>query len=394
MSGERVAGRRNQLAAALALAAVLGAGSNARAQPEAVPVMVRSAPGRFEVSARDSASAHAVVGLAEETWRLLAAPLNLPPAFSSPIFVRLTTGPEGRTAADDGFGSNVEAGGVVSIWIRTGANDGVPVERILRHALVRGLLLRLAVAGHGGREGIAAPAWLERGAVGWCETRANPAALDALKYEAEFQAPPALGAMLSGGAGGAARLDLGAAVWLFTFLQSESTRAGEWPALLRQVLGGAPADAALRETFPGRFATPEERELWWQTGWHHLRRTRTLPSLAAAESRQELAALARFVFTPGDADVVVPLRTVLEHSADATVAAELKRRGGELARLTVALHPFYRNAGLSLGEAFQAASTAPQREAACAQFDRDWQDAMELEAASKAALDELESRPR
>ena len=56
-----------------------------------------------------------------------------------------------------------------------------------------------------------------------------------------------------------------------------------------------------------------------------------------------------------------------------------------LNRVVPALHPFYRNAGLSLAEVFA-------RRASAEAFERDWRDATELDAATSAALDALEKR--
>jgi hypothetical protein len=59
-----------------------------------------------------------------------------------------------------------------------------------------------------------------------------------------------------------------------------------------------------------------------------------------------------------------------------------------------ALHPFYRNAGLSLAAVFAAGpATARERTAHVAAFERDWRDAVELEAATTAALDGLMRTP-
>lgn len=371
--------------------------------------MVRSAPGRFEVAAMDASAAHGVVALAEETWRNAGGVLGLPEAFSSPVFVRLVDITTESTVAvpreaKAGFDAVVEPGGVVSVrihWPRTGAG---PSLREQRRALVHGLLLRHAVAMHGGQGRSVVPRWLETAVVGWCETRHHPAQLDAFKHEAQTIAPPALAAIFAdtGGIepeGTRAAAESGArmiaATWLLSFLHGETTRAGEWSAFLRAVLGGAAAEEALAAAYPGRFASEAERELWWQTGWHHWRRVRTLPALDPAESRVALAALARFVFAPGEHDMVLPLRSVLAHGNDAVLQAELRRRGTELGRLVPALHAFYRNAGLSLAAAFQTTSVTPaKREAACAQFDEDWRDAIELEAATKAALDALEAQRR
>jgi hypothetical protein len=55
------------------------------------------------------------------------------------------------------------------------------------------------------------------------------------------------------------------------------------------------------------------------------------------------------------------------------------------------LHPFYRNAGLALQEALAARTTpAGKRERASAAFEQDWRDAVELETATRQALDALE----
>lgn len=370
---------------------------------ETVPVMVRSAPGRFEVAARDASTAHAIVALAEETWRLTSSVLGLPDGFPTPVFVRVVdevaeanARGESAGAAGRGFGAAVEPGGVVSLWIRWPRDGGTPALRVQRRALLHGLLLRLGVAAHGGQEGSSAPRWLETALVGWCEIRAQPAQFDAFKQHAQTLAAPALAQLFAEDPAAAEERErMIGATGLLTFLQGEATRAGEWPGFVRAVLAGTAPETALAASFPHRFDTAEQRELWWQTGWHHWRRMRSLPSLEAGESRSALAALARFVFAPDERDALLPLRTVVAHGNDAVLVAELRRRGAELARLVPALHPFYRNAGLSLAAAFEAIGAAPvKREAACAQFEQDWQDATDLEAASKAALDALEAQGR
>ena len=355
---------------------------------EAVPVIFQSAPGRFEVAATDSTAAQRVTALAGEAWAMLTAPLGLPERFSSPVFVRLVPAAEwGETAT---FRVMVEAGGVVSTRVRW--EERTP-ETFVRRALVQALLMRLAVAQHGVTEKLAAPLWLEHACIGWWRTRAEAAQFDALKQETARLAPPALGELLAWQRGNPEPRVLAAgAVWLLTFLQGESGKAGEWPALLVRLLGGENADTALAATFPGRFSNGSERELWWQTGWHHLRRVHTLPTLEAAESRGLLAGAARFVLAHDDgSDVVTPLRAVLAHASEPLVDAELARRVTELNRLLPALHPFYRNAGLSLATALGTRGAA-KYEAVCAAFEQDWHDARELEAATTAALDALEKK--
>jgi hypothetical protein len=178
-------------------------------------------------------------------------------------------------------------------------------------------------------------------------------------------------------------------------LQADSTPAGEWAALRAQLLGGAEPEAALAACFPGRFRDAEERELWWQTGWHHVRRARSQPMLGIGESREALAGLGRFVFSVGGADGVVPLRFVVRRTAQPAVRAALTEKGSELQRLVPVLHPFYRNAGLAL-----AACLAPAKRESVAwdalvdDFDREWLDATNLERTSREALDALVARRR
>ncbi|MEO6246710.1 MAG: hypothetical protein ABIQ12_14890 [Opitutaceae bacterium] len=355
---------------------------------EPLPVMVQSGPGRFEIAAIDSVLAHTIAGQADEAWRILSGPLGLPSAFAVPVYFRVVPVPADFTAP---FVVLVETGGLVSVRLRADA----AMTSSIRHALVRGLLLRLAVAQHGAGERLRAPAWLEEACVGWWKTRSEAAQLDALKYAAVRGGPPSLGELLQRERGAAAGKEFSAAaVCLLTFLQTESGREREWPAFLGALLGGEEPAIALGDSYPGRFASASERELWWHSGWHQAVRARTLPALEAADSRAQLGALSRFVFSgpDGETDVVVPLEDVLARAGEPIVAADLSRRAMELSRLVTLLHPFYRNAGLALRDALENRTGKPAaRTTASMAFARDWRDALELEAATTAALDGVEA---
>lgn len=374
---------------ALAAMAVVTSSQELRAANAPVPVSVQSAPGRFEVSALDASVAHAVVAASEEAWRFLSAPLGLPEAFSSPIFVRVVPVADG---APESFQALVEPGGIVSLRLSIASRVGP----MARRALVQALLFRVGVARFGASEQINAPLWLEHACVGWWRTRRDGAQLDALKYESRSGPPPPLEELLAWAPGDEEpKAYANAAVWLFIFLQAESGRAKEWPALLQRLLGGEEPLAALAACFPERFATAAERELWWQTGYHHVRRVRTLPMLEPREAREQLGALVRFVFagSEDDTDVVLPLRQVLNHANDPVVAADLARRAADLSRLIPALHPFYRNAGLTLAEVLRDGVKLPmRREELCAAFEQDWNAAVDLEMATTAALDAVENQ--
>ena len=118
---------------------VAGYGLSAADRP--VPVSVQAKPGRFEVSALDASAAHALVSASEDAWRMLAGPLGLPDAFSSPIFVRVSPWTEGEV--EDLFHALVEPGGIVSLRVMTGP----AVSRASRRAVVRMALRSLPAPG-------------------------------------------------------------------------------------------------------------------------------------------------------------------------------------------------------------------------------------------------------
>ena len=346
--------------------------------------MVQSAPGRFEIAALDATLAHGIAAATEEAWRTLTGPLSLPDSFSSPIFVRIVSDQEPGP-----FRVSVEAGGIVSVRVRTEVSPDV-----MRRALVQALLMRIAVAHHGVNQWLTAPLWLEQACVGWWNTRAVAAQLDALKQQPAPAVLPTMETLLYWQRGREESVELAtSAIWLLTFFQAESGRGREWSGLLLRLVKGDDPLVAVAMSFPGRFGSAEQRELWWHTGYYAARRTRTLPSLESAESRQEIAALLRFVFAgpSDDADVVKTPAGVAARASEPVVAAEFARRGELLGKLLPMLHPFYRNAGVSLAEAFSAHSLpAAKREKAWATFEQDWRDAGELEAAARHALDRLE----
>ena len=352
----------------------------------ATPGLSQTGPGQFEIASLDGSAAQRVRVEAEAAWRWLASPLDLPAAgFSSPIFVRLI--PAETWSEPRPFRVVAEPGGVVSLWLRWGeATSAVEVRR----ALVQALLVRSSVALHGVNAHLTIPTWLQLACVEWWRIRAEPAQADALQQESAALVPPALEALLQAEPAGfdARPLQVGA-VWLFTWLQAESGSTDAWALYRSRLLAGADPEVALAECFVGRYADSRERELWWQTGWHHLRRARTQPQLGSAEARAALTDLARFVFIVGETDAVVPLRTLLSRRAEPAVKAALAERSYELQRLLPALHPFYLNAGLALADCFAPTLKEPDLAGKVAEFEREWADALDLENTARAALDHL-----
>ena len=366
------------------LAVAGGGGSAMIAAP--TPVLTRTAPGQFEIASVESGAAERALTEGAAAWRWLAGPLGLPEAFSSPIFVRLVPAAEWTEPAP--FRVVAEPGGVVSVRVRW--SEATPTV-FLRRALVQALLLRLGVAARGVSSELTVPLWLEQACVGWWRTHDEPAQLDALQQESTALAPPELAALLHWQRSDVEpRAFTVGAAWLLRWLQNETGQAGEWPALRARLLGGAEPLAALAASYPGRFADADERELWWQTGWHHVRRLPQPPQFGSAESRALLADAARLVFAVGGEEVVVPLRFALLRRAEPAVAAALAARASTLQKAMPSLHPFYRNAGLALADCLvNQRRSEDELAGVCAEFDREWRDATELEATVREALDAL-----
>lgn len=368
------------------LAGICSALTTVALDAASAPVIFQSGPGRFEVAAVDATAARTVTTAADEAWRLLREPLGLPEGFSTPILVRLVPAAEWREPVP--FRAFVEPGSLVSL--RIGWSETLPRDTI-RHGIVQALLLRLAVMQHGATDRVTAPRWLEYACTGWWQTHASAAQLDALKQSSRLLAPAVLAELLAWKRGEPESPERTAsAVWLLAFLQAETTGAGEWPALLRRLLGGGEPLAAFSAAFPGRFTDASGRELWWQTGYHHARRERALPMLGARESRGELERVCRFVVAEEGGDRVITLAEASAHRGEPWMHAELEHRRSELNRNLPALHAFYRNAGMSLAEVFAGERAGAQT--ALPRFETDWRDALELERVTSTALDAREKK--
>ena len=357
----------------------------------ATPVLSSSGPGRFEIASLEAGAATQVRTEAESAWRWLAGPLGLPEQFPTPIFVRIVPAAEWPEIAP--FRVFAEPGGVVSLRLRW--SEAAP-KFFVRRALVQALLVRLAVAEHGVQPQLTAPLWLEQAAVGWWRTRDEPAMLDQLQQESQGLAPPRLAAVLKWTRSEVEPrvLEVGS-VWLLAWLQRESPGGREWRNFRRRLLGGEEPSAALAASFPGRFSDLADRELWWQTGWHSVRRGRTMPLWDAAESRQALADLSRLVLAVGGQDAVLPLRFALRRRDEPAVAEALAAKTKELERVLPALHVFYRNVGLALADCLAPGKEIRlDAEGLVAEFEREWREGFERETTSEERVKEYEAGRR
>jgi hypothetical protein len=360
-----------------------------------VPFVNLTRPGQFEVVTLDLEASRAGPPMAAEVWQTLAGPLLLPAAgFSSPVSVRLVLPAQWSGAPV--FRSALEPGGRVTLAVRW--TPELAGSETLRRALVQALLMQRAVSILGAVRGLKVPPWLEDACVSWSLTHTRPALLDAWQQESARVPPPPLAALLSLSRGTPPdRPQQLALLWLMGHLQAESdSDTRRWPQLLRAVLGGEDSAAAVQRLYGNFFNDDAARELWWQVGYHTQRRQAAQAIDSAAETRAWLAECARWIARRGEDEFAPSLEEIFAARSERWVAIELDQRIAQLKAGLAAgrLHPFYRNATVSLGRVYDAVQAGDPKAFASAQSDllRDVADASELEQAANTALDKLDNR--
>ncbi len=347
--------------------------------------------GQFEIITLDSASVRQVLTQASAVWDALEVPLGLPTdGFSSAITVRLV--PESKWSGPAVFSAVTEPGGWVSVRVRwTPQID----PGILRRALVQALLLRQAVFWHGVNNRINVPLWLEQACTALSLVRTRPAMLDAMQQESTRVAPPAIEALLrwQRGTVDSRGWEL-ASFWLLKHLLTDSGAANRRTVFFRSILGGMDPALALQGAYGTLWSDAATRELWWQVGFYHQSRAHGLPFLTQEESRAWLADRSRWLGSSQGREQVLGLQTLWAERKETWIKTELADRVRQLREVLTVIHPFYRNATISMGAMYEAALKGKEAEfnAAKAAMEHDAVDGRELEDATSAALDDMATR--
>lgn len=366
-------------------------------QPE--PVEVRFFPGsggRFEIAALDGEAGERLERLAEEAWDVWRGPLGLPERFATGITVRLTP-PEQWAFPEPAWRVAAEPTGLVSLWIRGGGVPGVERERRWAAGLAAAVLKRVAILQGVGSGERMAPDWLCAAAAEAVLVERQPAMADAWRQAAARPGGAAgLEAILKWR--GAQTADGTSPSWvgafgLWRWLGAGPGRTEPWPRFVAGLLAGEAPGVALTRIYGSALARPEkaELELAWRTALAALARELATPILGAEETRRLLEWLARLVVKPAGAESeqVLELGALTSLEAEGFPASERDARAAWLAANLPRLHPFYRNAGGSLGRCWLAQREGEEkvREAALADWRADLAAGLVLERGSRAALD-------
>lgn len=356
--------------------------------------------GRFEVVARPGPDGVRLAELADRAWKEWVVPLGLPSRLQTAIMVRLVPESEwgfgaaaARTAAD--------LGGVVSVWIRAGAETGAARDRAWLTALAEGALRRKAfLLGHDPVKANA-PRWLAAAAAEAALVENTPAMLDAWQAALGGDARPAalrdvlLWDAVGGSTGTGERARAAFGIWLW--LREESGSSGAWDRFLSALLGGESPGAALAREYARVTPRPREAREWelaWQVAAARLAAARSTPMMTAEESRRRLERLARVVVMDPKTgeERVAPSWGEWSSRQEAWPAAVREERARVLVADFDHMHPFYRNAAGSLGRAWTALAAGQEaawREASV-EWSRDFADGRILEDASRALLDKAD----
>lgn len=392
-------GRRCVAAAVLTAGLFLATGVAAfSAEGEKAPaetgrvVLYPGSPGRFEIITVQPELGPWAVELSEAVWRHLHDVLVLPPSgFRSPVTVRLIPGERWNDTQTSRVW--VETAGRVAVQVPADTRED---EDVVMRAMVRGLLARRGA--HNVEFGSAdpVPLWLELAAWQWVRARLQPALHDQWRQEAaEGRLPPLL-AVLSWRRDRPLPPTLSTASYgVLLWLQALGKDNGQWTEFLRRQLAGAPAAESLGAFRGQPWETAGDVELAWQVGFHDLRRQRTMPLLSIEESRELVIDWSRVVLRDERlaADVLVSPEELWERRKELVVRVVAETRTAAMELRLRTMHPFYVNAGNSLGRYFHLVKTGGSRSdwaGAWEQFEADWRDAEELAAVSAAALDRAE----
>jgi hypothetical protein len=355
---------------------------------EPAPRAFYTEKGRFEIIVRDVADAQQALALGRSVWRALSDSVGLPEeGYAHPVSVRLVPAEQWKEPAV--FTVTIEPPGRVIVRVRW-SSDVDPL--VVRRAFVQGLILRQAAAWHGVNPRLTVPLWFEHALTSLSLVRERPAMLDSFQQEsAAISAPPSLQALLHWERGAVMSRDRElASFWLFQQLQAEAAGdAARWGGWIRGVVGGADPMDTLPRSYSGLWTNAADMELWWQAGFHHQKRLRTLPVMTAEASRAWLGDRSRWLAGRGGREVVLSLKELHALREERWVRMELGERLAQTRSIMGVIHPFYANATLSMGRLYEAARKGDEKqfEAACADFERDAIDGREIEDTVGAILD-------
>ncbi|AHF89405.1 hypothetical protein OPIT5_03105 [Opitutaceae bacterium TAV5] len=363
-----------------------------------MPAVYTTAPGRFEIVSYDAAAGHAGLAWGNAAWAALARPLGLPPAWREPVRVWLV--PAEQWTAPEPILVTTEINGLVRARIRR-APEGNHLDLDVRRGLARALLVRQAVSWHGAARPLTIPLWLEYACAQLILESARPAMYDAWRQEAgELDLAPRLEVLLRRGAPGqpadAASLPpfAAAAKPLMAWLESSVGRRDRWFDFLRRLTAGDDPAKTLADFCGERWADNRERELAWQTGFEIERGRKQLPLHTPAESRLWLRDYYWLAARNRDAgrDVQLAPDDLYAVRQQPWVSESVALRLSLLEPQIPAIHPFYRNAALSLGRIWTAVRDGKEKDfhAACAAFVEDMNIARDLEDETADLLDAAE----
>lgn len=317
----------------------------ARGSSVEIPVFTARAP-HAEVIGTDPAVVTNLGLMAEAATSAAGGVLATPPAFSTPVFVRVA---DVRGRGQPPYAVAVEASGNVTLWLRAdAAGEG---GSAWRRGLAEAFLTRWAIAEAGVREGRVLPGWLLAGFEARIAAELQPAVGDWLLAQARPAGPAPLGELLTAAPGAVTREQ--AYVFLRLLVLQPDGQA-RLTAFVRELLAGAEPRAAFLARYGDLPGLESGAQAFWLAGFFDLTSRRNGPQLSAAASRDAVLDLGRVtVYVDGVERLATP-REIWRMRERPPLRALAFARWRTSRAVLLDAHPFYFNVALSAGRAYEA----------------------------------------
>lgn len=318
------------------------------------PAVVRNA--HFEVQGDDMLSAQYVATVGELFVSRFSRMLPQPGRARQPVMVNLLSREETRAPA--AIVTRYFPAGHASVSIPWHvATDRQTVER----ALVQGHLTFLSASYGAGAVNV--PLWLEVAGQHLARVQAIPSHANALGANVRKGRAFRLEEILEAQRDNEMDERFEAhAYWLLMFLEREGRARGRLQNFLVRILRGEQGLPALVATYGGQIHDVEEAGVWWLVGLGEMTRSAASPMLSMEESGQRVRELSRFTFESDSGARRIFADDLWEQRESRVVRREISHRLRTLQIELGAIHPFYHNALISLGQTLDAVEAGSEED--------------------------------
>ncbi len=346
----------------------------------------------FEIVSNEGASTNFTAALARSLIHTTRNWLRLPSGFPNRIFVQLES-PE-RYRFEEPFRTNIEVAGNVTLSVRW---DRETELEDLERALVRALLMRVAIWNRVPDESVSVPPWLEMGMQRTLQAAGDPSYVDAMVRSIRERGPMPLREILYRNEDEPPDEAFAVnAYWLLRHLDQAGGQSGRLHNFVLRLLAGGDPDASMMATFGSYIREIENAQLWWAVGVYERIQRRAVTQSHFHESRRLVNSHSRFTYRKEGEEVRLGVDELWEHRDEPVLRSDLVRRLQDMNLQMRLIHPFHFNSILSLRLTMMSLLEGTEEEyrRGVAMFRDDVREADLLFRETEEALDRLEEEIR